>query len=116
MSAPGVRTWARPNRGSVLSAQNQQVKPIGSGLGSGILCGPAESLLAPEELLLGEAAHRGIGAAEGIRLGEKLGEADRVRLGDLLKGVPAESGRRERLAGVLDGGVGVDDPSGLGEP
>ena len=46
----------------------------------------------------------------------KLGEGGRVYLGNLLEGFPAESGGCERLAGLLDGGVGIDRPRGLGEP
>jgi hypothetical protein len=50
-----------------LSAQNQEVEPIGprfrAGCLPGGLDGPAESLFAAEEFLFGEIAHRGVGAS-----------------------------------------------------
>ena len=89
------------------SAQDQKVKPVGSGLRAscalGVLHGAAEPFLAPPELLLGEAAHVGVGAAEVVRLVEELGKAGQC-LGDLLKRVAAESCGGERLACLLDGG------------
>jgi hypothetical protein len=57
------------------SAEDQKVKPVGSGLRvscvPGVLHGAAEPFLAPQELLLGEAAHDGVGAAEVVRLVEE---------------------------------------------
>jgi hypothetical protein len=76
--------------------------------------GTAEPLLAPQELLLGEAAHVGVGAAEVVRLVEELGQAGQC-LGDLLKRVAAESCGGERLACLLDGGIGIDRPGDLGK-
>jgi hypothetical protein len=46
-----------------------------------VLHGAAEPFLAPQELLLGEAAQVGVGAAEAVRLVEELGKADQC-LGD----------------------------------
>lgn len=77
-----------------------------------MLHGAAEPFLAPPELLLGEAAHDGVGAAEVVRLVEELGKAGQC-LGDLLKRVAAESCGGERLACVLDGRIGSDRPGGL---
>jgi hypothetical protein len=62
-----------------------------------VLYGVAELFLAPQELLLGEAAHDGVGAAEVVRLVEELGQAAQC-LGDLLQRVAAESCGGERLA------------------
>ena len=73
-------------------------------------------MLAAEELVLGEIAHRGVGATEGVHLAEEIREAGRVRLTNLLEGVPAESRGLERRARVLEGGKGLDRPSGLREP
>jgi hypothetical protein len=102
------------------SAQNQQVKPVASGFRVrcvlGISYGTAETFFAAEELLLSETAHRGIGVAERVHLAEKVREADRPRLTNLLKCVLVESRGRERLAGILDRRVGIDRPSGLREP
>jgi hypothetical protein len=100
------------------SAQDQKVKPVGSGLRAncvpGVLHGAAEPFLAPQELLLGEAAHDGVGAAEVVRLVEELGKAGQC-LGDLLKRVAAESCGGERPAGLPGGGIGSDRPGGLGK-
>jgi integrase len=71
-----------------------------------VLHGAAEPFLAPQELLLGEAAHVGVGAAEVVRLVEELGKAGQC-LGDLLKRVAAEFCGGERLACLLDGGIGA---------
>ena len=78
--------------------------------------GMAETFFTAEELVLSEIAHRRVGVAERVRLGEELGEAGRVCLGNLLKGVPAKSGGCERTAGLLNGGVGIDRPGGFREP
>src|SRR5882762_4250751 len=78
--------------------------------------GTAETFFTAAELVLGEVAHRGVGVAEGVHLGEEVREAGRVRLTNLFKGVLVEAGSRERLARVLDGREGIDRPSGLREP
>jgi hypothetical protein len=102
------------------SAQNQEVKPVASGFRVrcvlGMSYGTAETFFTAEELVLSEFAHRGVGVAESVRLGEELGEAGRVRLTNLLKSVLVESCGRERLARILDGRDGIDRPSGLREP
>jgi hypothetical protein len=71
-----------------------------------VLHGAAEAFLAAEESLLGEVAHRGIGEAG--RWSDTSG--------NLLKSVPAESSGGERLACLLDSGVGLDRLGDLGEP
>ena len=59
------RFAVRANR----SAQNQEVKPVASGLRVrcvlGMSYGTAETFLAAEELVLSKFAHRGVGLAEG---------------------------------------------------
>src|SRR4051794_21116593 len=84
--------------------QYQEVEPAGPGLLAVFVHGAAESFLALAELLVGEAAHVGVGTAEDVHLGEEAGEAGR-RLGNRLERVAAEA--RERLAHLLDGGIGV---------
>jgi hypothetical protein len=76
----------------------------------------AETFFAAEELVLGERAHRGVGAAERVHLAEEVREAGRVRFTNLLKSVLVESCGRERLARIDDRRVGIDRPSGLREP
>jgi hypothetical protein len=68
-----------------------------------VLHGAAEPFLAPQELLLGKAAHDGVGAAEVVRLVEELGQTGQC-LGDLLKRIAAESCGGERLACPPGGG------------
>src|SRR5262249_45599505 len=102
------------------SAQDQEVKPGCSSLRArcfpGVLNGAAEPFFAAAELLIGEVAHGGGGVTEGVGLAEEIGEAGRVCLRNLLKGVPAEPGGGERLASLLDGGVAADRPGDLGKP
>lgn len=83
---------------------------------AGVPDGTAEPFPAAQELLVGEAAHGGVGVAQGVCLVEVVGEAGGVCLGNLIEGLLAESCGGERAAGLLDGGVGVDGPGGLGEP
>src|SRR5215467_8733353 len=102
------------------SAQNQEVKPVASGVRvrcvPGMSYGTAEAFFAAKELVLGEIAHRRVGPAESVHLAEEVREAGRPRLTNLLKGVLVESRGRERLARIRDGREGVDRPGGLGEP
>ena len=103
-----------------MSAQNQEVKPVVSGLRLrrvlGMSYGTAETFFTAEELVLCEIAHRGVGLAESVHLAEEFREAARVRLTNLLKGFLVESCGRERLARIRDGREGVGRPSGLREP
>ena len=130
MGPGGCFRRSRPTRQAGTSAQNQEVEPVGPGFGAGcllgVLRGAAESFFAAEEFLLGEVAHRCVGAAEGVRLGEKLGEAGPVRLGNLLKGArggirrwrtPGRSARRRgryRPSGRSPGTSGLVRPGWSG--
>ena len=78
--------------------------------------GTAETFFTAAELVLGEIAHRGVGLAESVQLAEEVREAGRVRLTNLLKSVLAESCRRERLARIPDGRLGIDRPNGRRDP
>src|SRR5215469_3770579 len=101
-------------------AQNQEVKPVASGIRvhcvPGMAYGTAETFFTAEELVLSEIAHRGIGVAESVHLAEEVREAGRPSLTNLLKSVLVESCGRERLARLRDGRVGIDRPSGFREP
>src|SRR5215468_3514086 len=77
---------------------------------------PAEPFLTAKELVLGKISHRGIGLAESVHLAEKIREAGRPRLTNLLNGVLMESCGRERLARIREGRKGTCDPSRLREP
>src|SRR4051812_956914 len=100
--------WLATARQAGTSAQNQEVKPVTPGfragwlLVRGVLRGLADSFFAALEFLLGEGAHCGVGAAEGVHLGKELGEGGRVYLWNLLKGVLPESGGCERLTGLFN--------------
>jgi hypothetical protein len=73
-------------------------------------------VFAAEELVLAETAHRGVGLAERVHLAEEVREAGAVGLTNLLKRVLVEASGRERLTRLLDRRIGIDRPSGLGEP
>src|SRR5690348_11313700 len=107
-------------RGANRSAQNQEVQPVASDVRVRCVLGmaycTAETFFTAEELLLSEISHRGVGVAESVHLAEKVREAGRPSLTNLLKSVLVESCRRERPARLRDGRVGIDRPSGLREP
>src|SRR5947208_14651398 len=88
------------------SAQNQEVRPVASGLlvrrVLGMSYGTPETFLTAEELVFSEIAHRGVGVAENVHLAEEVREAGRVGLTNLLKSVLVESRRRERPARFLE--------------
>jgi hypothetical protein len=102
------------------SAQNQEVKPVASGLRVrwvlGVSYGTAETFFTAQELVLSEIAHGGVGLAESIHLAEEVREAGLVSLTNLLKSVLVESCGRERLARVLERRKGIGRASGLREP
>ena len=76
----------------------------------------AEAFFPAEELVPREMAHCGVGVAERVNLAEEVREASRIRLTNLLQRLLVESYGRERLAGLLEGGVGRHRPRGLREP
>src|SRR6476620_1719711 len=78
--------------------------------------GMAEAFFTAEELVVAEAAHRGVGVAEGVHLAEEVRKAGGIRLTNLLESVLVKSYGGERLARVLDGREGCERASGLGEP
>src|SRR5581483_12357081 len=82
----------------------------------GVGDGTAQTLLAADELVLGEPAHRRVGPAQRVRLVEERRERGGVGLANRLERLPLEPGGRERLACVLDGWEGVRRPCGLGKP
>src|SRR6478672_3516018 len=77
--------------------------------------GMAEAFFTAEELVVAEAAHRGVGVAEGVHLAEEVRKAGGIRLTNLLESVLVKSYGGERLARVLDGREGCDRASGLGD-
>jgi MFS family permease len=117
LALAGLRSRAQAT-GRRWSAQDQEVKPVGPGFRAACLLsvphGAAEPFLAAQELLVGEVAHDGVGAAERVCLGEEPGQADQ-RLGHRLKRVAAESRGSEGLVHPLEGGKGTGRPYGLGE-
>src|SRR5580704_897815 len=119
-SRPACRVNVAGGTSSGRSAQDQEVQPVASGFRArcvlGVPYGLAETFFTAAELVLSEAAHRGVGAAESVHLPEEVGEAGRERLTNLLQGVLVESCGRERLARLLDGREGTDRPGGLRKP
>ena len=68
----------------------------------GLLHRTAETFFPTAEFVLGEAAHRGIGAAKCVHLAQEVGEAGRVRLAHLLKRLHVKSCCSEDLACLFD--------------